>query len=84
MSLKYYYIRDLKRFARGDGFDNFIYTEGTWEHDTQFVVSDRLMGYDPYEDDDSPYKIGNTAIMAEIEEITEKEFMRRIQMSTDG
>ncbi len=74
--MKYYYIRDLNCFARGAGFDNYIYKNGKWEPDRDHLVSDRLVGYDTYEDDDSPYKIGNTEIMDEIVEITEDEFLR--------
>lgn len=79
MSENYYFIKDLKCFARGDGFDNYIYDNGNWIPDKENRVSDRLMGYDPYEDDDSPYKIGNRAIIAEIETITEEEFLNRIK-----
>lgn len=74
----YYHIKDLECFARGVNFDNEIYKDGKWEPDINNLVSDRLMGYDPSEDDDSPYKIGNTEIMEEIEEITEQEFMKMI------
>ena len=35
------------------------------------------MGYDPTETNDSPYKIGNTDIMDDIEKITEDEFEKR-------
>ena len=42
------------------------------------IVSDRIMGYDPFEDDDSPYKIGNSSIMDELERISEEEFKSRI------
>ena len=76
--MKYYYIKDLSLFAKGEGTHKYyIYKDGEWVLDTERIVSDRLMGYDPYEDDDSPYKIGNTAIMNNIEEISEGEFKGR-------
>ena len=78
--MKYYYIRDLSLFAKGDGLiQNYIFKNGEWVIDNDHIVSDRLMGYDPYEDDDSPYKIGNISIMDEIEEISEEEFIKRTQ-----
>ena len=73
--MKYYYIKDLNLLAKGEGlYNNYIFKSGEWMLDTENIVSDRLMGYDPYEDDDSPYKIGNTSIMDEIKEISEEEF----------
>lgn len=77
--IKYYYLRDLDCFAKGDGANNFIFQNGEWQPDTQNSVFDRLMGYDPYEEADSPYKIGNLSVMDQIETITEEEFYRRLQ-----
>lgn len=78
--MKYYYIKSLSLFAKGDGLSqNYILKNGEWVIDNDCIVSDRLMGYDPYEDDDSPYKIGNITIMDEIEEISEEEFIKRTQ-----
>ncbi len=78
--MRYYYIKDLSLFAKGEGRNyNFIYQNGKWLPDTKNYVSDRIMGYDPDEDEDSPYKIGNSSIMNEIEEITEEEFEKRIK-----
>ncbi|MCR5778912.1 MAG: hypothetical protein K6G84_16085 [Lachnospiraceae bacterium] len=78
-STKYYFIKDLQLFAKGMGtYANYIYKDGIWSRDKDNFVSDRVMGYDPYEDDDSPYKIGNTSIMNEIEIIAREEFYRKI------
>ena len=78
--MKYYYIRDLSLFAKGDGLSrNYILMNGEWVIDNDNIVSDRLMGYDPYEEDGSPYKTGNLAIMDQIEEISEEEFIKRTQ-----
>ena len=82
--MKYYYIKDLSLFAKGEGHGiYFLYQNGKWVPDMNNTVSDRIMGYDPYEDDDSPYKIGNTTIMDEIEEISEEEMNRRIRKQSD-
>ena len=41
------------------------------------MIMDRLVGFDPYEPSDSPYGIGNTSVMDEIDEITYEEAMKR-------
>ncbi|CDB39523.1 unknown [Azospirillum sp. CAG:260] len=75
---QYYYIKSKNLFAMSKGlFDNYLYKNDKWVEDTQNLVSDRLMGYDPTEANDSPYKIGNTDIMDDIEKITEDEFEKR-------
>ena len=77
--MQYYYVKDKKVFARGEGFDNYTYDNGEWIEDTKCIVSDRLMGYDPSEGPDSTYAIGNMDIMDKLEEITEEEFLKRIR-----
>ena len=78
--MKYYYIKDLSLYAKDEGLcRKYILKNGEWVIDNDNIVSDRLMGYDPYEEDDSPYKIGNTSIMDELEEISKEEFMKRTQ-----
>ena len=81
MKIQYYYLRDIRCFAKGDGFNNCIYINGEWQPDRQNLVSDRLMGFDPFEDEDSPYRIGNVSVMQEIETISEQEFLERTQRS---
>ncbi len=74
-TLKYYFIKDLSLFAKGEGiYKNYIYVNDEWLLDKDHIVSNRLIGYDPYEDDDSPFKIGNTSIMDNIEVISEETF----------
>lgn len=48
----------------------FLFSNGEWIPDTGNVIMDHLMGYDPSEPEDSPYRIGNLSIMDEIEEIS--------------
>ena len=49
----------------------YEYIDGEWKDLDPNEINDRLMGYDPSEVD--MYSIGNTDIMEEIEEISEKE-----------
>ncbi len=74
---KYFLI--LERIvAKEDSTGDYIYKDGKWERDTENMIWDRLMGYDPTEDSDSPYAIGNSSIMEEIEEITYERAMELI------
>ncbi len=72
MDTRYYLI--LGRWlGKKDGGKYFLLKDGAWEQDNNNEIIDRLMGYDPSEPPDSPYGIGNTSIMVEIEEITYKQ-----------
>ena len=77
--IRYYWINTLGIVGKREEWDCCIFREGKWIQDREMLVMDRLMGYDPYEDDDSPYKIGNLSIMNEIEEISESEAMNKIK-----
>ena len=70
---KYYRIIPLNRIGRKTASGYELYRNGQWEPDTENLISDRLMGYDPSEPPGSPYGIGNTEIMREIEEISPEE-----------
>ena len=77
----YYLIRNRiigKREKDSECFD-YLYKDGDWVPDKDCVIMDHLFGYDPYEPDDSPYKIGNLSIMEKIEEISCEEAMERIR-----
>ena len=65
-----YYLIFGRRLGKKDGGKYFLLKDGAWEQDNNNEIMDRLMGYDPSEPPDSPYGIGNTSIMDEIEEIT--------------
>ncbi len=71
--IKYYYVEDLRLLGKSEGDTYYVFIDAEWVPDEWHYIMDRLIGYDPYEDDDSPYKIGNTEVMDEIEEISEKE-----------
>ena len=72
----YYYIKSKKLFAKSTSSGDYIYKNGEWSKDTKHLVCDRLLGYDP--SDDSPYGIGNTDIMEDLEKITEEEFKKNL------
>ena len=74
--MKYYYIEHLNILAKGEPFaTNYILKDGEWVEDVECIVSDRLIGYDPYEEDPA-YRIGNREVMSEIKEISEDEFKK--------
>ena len=80
MKYTYYHIKSLDLFAKSSSItDNYIYMDGEWIKDDDFIVSDRLVGFDPSEPKDSPYRMGNTDIMSDLEEISEEEFKERIE-----
>ena len=79
----YYWIREV-RLGKKDENGYFLFEKNQWVKDEKNYILDKLMGYDPCEPDDSPYKMGNLSIMDEVEEITEeraKEIMN--QMTID-
>ena len=71
---QYYLIREHQVGKRENGY-YFLYGKNGWEPDTKCMIMDRLMGYDPSEPQGSPYGIGCTSIMDEIEEISEDRAM---------
>ena len=73
-----YFLINGRRLGKKEHGNYFLYKEGEWHLDTECAVMDRLLGYDPSEPPGSPYRIGNTSIMDEIEGITyekAKEYM---------
>lgn len=73
-----YFLIYGKRLVKGESSENiklvnsaFAYKDGEWQVISPNEINDRIMGYDPTEDDF--YKIGNIEIMDSIEEITEEE-----------
>ena len=76
----YYWIREV-RLGKKDENGYFLFEKNQWVKDEKNYILDKLMGYDPCEPDDSPYKMDNLSIMDEVEEITEeraKEIMNRM------
>ena len=54
----------------------YLFRNGEWIPDTENVIMDHLMGYDPSEPPDSFYGIFNQSIMDEIDEITYEEAVK--------
>lgn len=73
--VRYYLIRN-RIAGKKDGEEYYIFRHGQWEPDEDYMIMDRLMGYDPSEPPGSPYGIGNMDIMDEIEEISPETAMR--------
>ncbi len=65
-----YYLILGHLLGKEDGGKYFILRDGAWDPDDNNEIMDRLMGYDPSEPPESPYKMGNLSIMDEIEEIS--------------
>ena len=55
------------------GSKYYLWQDGRWVPDQKSVIFGYFMGFDPTESEDSPYAVGNTSIMDEIEEITEEQ-----------
>ena len=56
----------------------YVFRDGVWQPDTENMILDRIFGYDPTEDEDSPYAMFNTSVMEELEKISYEEAMKRI------
>ncbi|MBR2749984.1 MAG: hypothetical protein IKD90_02480 [Clostridiales bacterium] len=82
--IKYYLIRGKTLAKREEGYNCFLFNDGKWDWDEKNVLLDRLVGYDPDEPDDSPYKTGSSCVMNEIEELTFEEAMRILNEKTIG
>lgn len=71
--ITYYKMCCPSFICKADNDKYYIYKDGEWIIDKEMIVFGKLIGYDPYEPDDSPYKIGSTSVMDQIEEISEAE-----------
>ena len=54
-------------------YNDYLFINGRWIPDEDHVIVDHLVGYDPCEPEDSPYRIGSTSVLLEMEEISEEE-----------
>ena len=73
-----YYLIFNTLVGKKENGDYYLYGENGWVRDTESVISDHLIGYDPSEPSGSPYGIGNGSIMADIEEIPYDQAMEKI------
>ena len=78
-TITYYRIIPLNQIGRKTESGYELYRNGQWVQDEEHLISDRLIGYDPSEPPGSPYGIGNTEIMREIEEISPEEAEKYIR-----
>ena len=54
-------------------YEDYIFRDGKWLPDNEHIIMDHLAGYDPSEPEDSPYRIGSTSVLMEMEEISEQD-----------
>ena len=66
--ITFYLIKGRMLGKREDDKD-YLYGEEGWIPDVSMEIMKRLYGFDPSEPEDSPYAVGNTDIMEELEEI---------------
>ncbi len=76
MEIKYYLILEKRLFCAIKNFALEL-IDGNWSEADYNEIGDRLIGYDASEPSDSPYKIGNSNIMAEIKKLTEEEVINK-------
>lgn len=72
----YYLIHDkviAKREKDGDYDRDYILRAGRWVEDSDHVITDHLVGYDPSGPVDSPYRFGSISVLMEIDEISEEQ-----------
>ncbi len=76
--MAYYYIEGRKMLAKGGtsytGTKWIMEKDGSWVKDTDSIVNDYLAGFDSSEEEGSPYRFGNGAIMREIRKVSAKKF----------
>jgi hypothetical protein len=77
-----YYLIEKCRLGKKEDVAYYLFIDAEWVWDEKNVIMDHLMGYDPSEPADSPYAIGNTSIIDEIEEISFDKAMRVINEQT--
>ncbi len=70
-NVRYYLINDriLGKKEEGTEYLYYLFRDGRWIPDVNLEIMKKLVGFDPYEPEGSPYIVGNLSIMMEIEEI---------------
>ncbi|MCR4874458.1 MAG: hypothetical protein K5923_01780 [Clostridia bacterium] len=80
----YYLINDciVGKSVIYDRFSKeYIYEDGKWHVDKDWVIMDRIVGFNPNEPPDSPYAFGNDGIMSELKIISKEQAMDVIHKS---
>lgn len=76
---EYYIILDLDLIGKIEESIPYIYdVEQGWVFDKKRLLTDRIIGYDASEPDDSPYKIGNMDMMERVCKISREEAEARL------
>ena len=61
-----------------EGFAFFVFEDGKWAPDSDNVILEYLMSYNPWVKSGSPYGSGNVRFMDKVEEISKEEALRMI------
>ena len=77
-----YYLIRKRILGKKEGDNYFLFLDAEWVNDEKNVIRDRLMGYDPFEPEGSPYAIGSTCVTDGIEEISSAQAKRIISDQT--
>ena len=75
----YYRIKDRNLIGKQEKGEFYIYRDGRWQEDVDWIIQDRLHGFDPTADPDDSYGYGVTDIMEKIEKITKEEALAEIK-----
>ena len=70
----YYWLNDRKTFGRETKHRFYLWENGMWVKDSDWIILGKLIGYDSSEPDWSPYATGSTSVMDTIEISSKKEF----------
>ena len=76
MEARYYLIKD-KYLGKYENRTYYLLKEDGWSIDNSGYIMGKLIGYDA-SDDDTPYAIGNTEIMDQIQKISKEEANERL------
>ncbi len=71
-----YYLIWNRVVGKEEGIDYYIFKNNRWEPDTEYLIMDRLFGYDASEPAGSPYGFANESIMSETKVISYKKAMK--------
>ena len=63
-------------------YEDYIFRDGEWFPDNEHIIMDHLVGYDPSEPEDSPYRIGSTSVLMEMDEISEQDAVEIMNRQT--
>lgn len=79
----YFKVHHPDLIGKEENDQYYVYVDKKWIPDNDAIILGKLIGYDPFEPDDSPYKTGNTSVMDEIEVISEEEMLSEIEENID-